>query len=370
MDVVEAFQIEELQDFPVNARQIELETKQDPKLRKLLRALQTGNEVSSENRFNLSLEEFNLQNGIIMRGFRVVIPQSLRAKVLKQLHTGHFGINKMKAIARSYCWWQGIDQNIKNLVENCAACNNVRNNPPKQEKHHWEPAVAAMHRVHADFAGSFLGKWFLVMIDAFSKWPEVRIVKDITAKTIIKEFRNIFASYGIPKILVTDNGRTFIAEEFKHFLKTCGIMPKCTTPYNPATNGQAERFVQTLKNALKRADVNGNNLETKLEQILLQYRTAPHANTNVSPAELFLGRKIRTKLDSIFPEEEGDRNTIVNKAIKVREFEMGKRVACRNYTGKEQWKFGEIIGRIGKLHYEIRLDDDELEATCGSSARD
>lgn len=150
------------------------------------------------------------------------------------------------------------------------------------------------------------------MIDAFSKWPEVRIVKDITAKIIIKEFRNIFASYGIPKMLVTDNGRTFIAEEFKYFLKGCGITHKCA-PYNPVTNGQAERFVQTFKNALKRANANKNNLVTKLEQILLQYRAAPHANTKVSPAELFLGRKICTKLDLIFPKEEGDRNIIVKR---------------------------------------------------------
>lgn len=275
MDVVEAFQIEELQNFPVNAKQIQHETKQDSKLRKLLRALQTGNELPSEDRFNLSQEEFNLQNDIIMRGFRVVIPQTLRAKILKQLYTGHFGINKIKAIARGYCWCPGIDNDIQNLIENCAACNRVRNNPPKIEQHHWEPAAIAMHRIHADFAGPFLGKWFLVMIDAFSKWPEVRIVKDITAKTVIKEFRNIFASYGISKILVTDNGRTFISEEFKYFLKDCGITHKCTAPYNPATNGQAKRFIQTFKNALKRANANENNLVTKFEQILL-HNTAQH----------------------------------------------------------------------------------------------
>lgn len=103
MYVVEAFQINELQEFPVDAKKIEQETSQDPKLRKLLRALQTGNEVPNEDRFNLSQEEFNVQNGVIMRGFRVVIPPSLRVKVLNQLHLGHFGINKMKAIARGYC---------------------------------------------------------------------------------------------------------------------------------------------------------------------------------------------------------------------------------------------------------------------------
>lgn len=137
-----------------------------------------------------------------------------------------------------------------------------------------------------------------------------------------------------------------------------GITHKCTAPYNPATNGQTN-FVQTFKNALKRAKANENNLVAKLEQILLQYRAAPHASTKVSLAESFLGRKIRTKLDLIFPEREEERSR-VNVALKVKEFEVGKRVACRNYTGSAKWKFGKIVRRIGKLHYQMRLDDDRI----------
>lgn len=189
------------------------------------------------------------------------------------------------------------------------------------------------------------------MVDAFSKWPEVRIVKDITARTTIKECKNIFTSYGIPKILVTDNGRTF-----KNFLKSCGIIHKYTAPYNPATNRQAERFIQTLKNALRRSNANDTNIASKLEQILLQYRAAPHADTKVSPAELFLGRKVRTKLDLIFPRK-NERNDKINEDTKIREFAMGNRVACRNYTGKYRWKFGRVIERRGRLHYKIKLDD-------------
>ncbi|XP_029156135.1 uncharacterized protein K02A2.6-like [Nylanderia fulva] len=358
-DVVEAFQIEELQELLLDANLIEKETRKDTKLKKLLCALQTGKEALSEDRFNLSQEKFNLQDGVIMRGFRVVIPPTLRTLALKQLHTGHFGINKMKAIARGYCWWPGLDKDIQSLVENCVACNKVRNNPPKVEQHIWEPAAAAMHRVHADFAGPFLGKWLFVMVDAYSKWPEVRIVKNITAKTIIKECTNIFASYGIPKIWVTDNGRTFISKEFKNFLRSRGVIHKCTAPYNPATNGQAERFIQTLKNGLKRANANESNIAVKLEQFLLQYRAAPHTSTKMSPAELFLGRKVRTKLDLIFPRKEEDRDRI-NQEIKARELALNKRVACRNYIGRELWKFGRIIEKLGKLHYKIKLDDDRI----------
>lgn len=100
-DVVEAFQTDELQEFPVNAKLIEYKTA-NLKLKKLLHALQTGNMVPSEDRFNLDRTEFNIQNDIIRRGFRVVIPSSLHMEILKQLHIGHFGINKMKSITRGY----------------------------------------------------------------------------------------------------------------------------------------------------------------------------------------------------------------------------------------------------------------------------
>ncbi|KYN12234.1 Uncharacterized protein K02A2.6 [Trachymyrmex cornetzi] len=152
-----------------------------------------------------------------------------------------------------------------------------------------------------DFAGPFLNKMFLIMVDAYSKWPEVHILKDITAKTVIPKCRQIFATFGLPRTLVTDNGRNFVSHEFQQFLRSNGIVYKVTSPYNPATNGQAERFVQTLKQALKRSNCNTADMDLVLSKILLQYRSLPHALTNKTPAEMFLGRKLSTRLDLIFP---------------------------------------------------------------------
>lgn len=151
-----------------------------------------------------------------------------------------------------------MDNDIKTLCENCRECNLNKNNPPKIEQHIWEPSAAPMHRVHADFVGPFLSHWFFIFVDAYSKWPEVGIVKNIVVKTIIAECREIFARYGVPQVLVTDNGRTSTSAEFTTFLRQNGVRFKYSAPYNPATNGQAERFIQTLKNLLQRMQANAS----------------------------------------------------------------------------------------------------------------
>lgn len=147
--------------------------------------------------FNIDIKEFSVQQNILLRGHRVVLPKTLRNRVLQELHLGHFGIVKTKALARSYCWWPNIDRDIENLIKNCNACQQVRNNPKKVENHIWEPASAPFERVHFDFAGPFHNKYFAILIDAYSKFPFVRILSDIATLSTIKFCREIFATFGI-----------------------------------------------------------------------------------------------------------------------------------------------------------------------------
>lgn len=88
---------------------------------------------------------------------------------------------------------------------------------------------------------------FLVLVDAFNKCPEVHFMKNITSESTIDKYREIFTTFGLPQILVSDNDRNFIFKEFQSFLKSNGTFIKKIAPYNPATNGQAKRFIQTLK---------------------------------------------------------------------------------------------------------------------------
>ena len=88
-----------------------------------------------------------------------------------------------------------------------------------------------------DFAGPFQGKMFLLVFDAHSKWPEVVNMTTTSAQCTIEELRRMFASYGIPEQLVSDNGPQFVSGCFEEFMKHI----KCT-PYHPSSNGTVERL--------------------------------------------------------------------------------------------------------------------------------
>ena len=122
-----------------------------------------------------------------------------------------------------------------------------------------------------------------------------------SAQTIVA-LREIFARFGLPRQLVSDNGPQFSSEEFELFLSSNGVKHLPTAPYHPASNGEAERFVQTVKQALRSGLQKGVPLERALASFLLQYRVTPHATTGVSPSTMFFGRSLRTRLDLLKPD--------------------------------------------------------------------
>ena len=135
----------------------------------------------------------------------------------------------------------------------------------------------------------------MVILDAYSKWAEVQMMGSNTQTTrTIEVLRGIFASYGLPEQLVSDNGPQFVSEEFRRFTREYGIKHIRSAPYHPATNGAAERFMQKFKMAMKtNAD---RTISHRLANFLLAYRTTPHVTTNVEPCMLFLKRPLRTRL--------------------------------------------------------------------------
>ena len=290
------FNISQVHSLPVTAMQLQRATRRDPILSKVFLLMQQGwpGVVSDDLKpYQSRQAELGTEGGCLLWGIRVVVPQALQSKVLGELQKNHPGVVRMKALARSYVWWPGLDNDIEHHVKNCQPCQTVRNSPPSAPLHPWLWPTRPWQRVHVDFAGPFQGKMFLLVVDAHSKWPEVVNMTTTSAQCTIEELRRMFASYGIPEQLVSDNGPQFVSGCFEEFMKMNGVKHIKCTPYHPSSNGAVERLVQTFKNFMRVNASNGGTLSQRLASFLFSYRTTPHATTSVAPCELFLGRKIR-----------------------------------------------------------------------------
>ena len=140
------------------------------------------------------------------------------------------------------------------------------------------------------------------IVDTHSRWPEVIPVSFNTTSKTVEVLRDLFARFGIPEQIVSDNDPQFASEEFQAFIKSNGIRHITSAPYHPATNGRlAERLVQTFKQALCAMFESSKSVKEKLAKFLIAYRNTPHSTTGESPAQLLLGRSKRTRLDLVKP---------------------------------------------------------------------
>eukprot|EP00731_Ephydatia_muelleri_P019570 Em0012g395a len=155
--------------------------------------------------------KLSVQDGCVLWGSRVVIPPA-----------GHA---QNEGLARGVVWWPGMDSELESKVNECEACQANRKSPPKVPLHPWEWPSKPWSRLYIDHAGPFLGKIFLIVVDAYSKWLEVVPVVSTSSQQTIRELRHLFATHGLPEIVVSDNGTAFSSTEFGCFMKHNGIRP-------------------------------------------------------------------------------------------------------------------------------------------------
>ncbi|XP_026549125.1 uncharacterized protein K02A2.6-like [Notechis scutatus] len=192
-----------------------------------------------------------------------------------------------------------MDKDIETWVGTCNQCQKSRPIPPATPVLSWETPRGPWSRIHIDFAGLTKGHTFLITVDAYSNWLEVSTMNSTTTEAIIRQLRKLFATHWLPDLLVSDNGPQFTALTFEKFLAELGIRHALTAPGRPAMNGQAERMVQYTKETLEKLDT--GDIQEKICKMLAIQHITPNTTTNKSPAELLMGRKLRSHLDRLHP---------------------------------------------------------------------
>lgn len=357
-----------LQDISISRRQLRQKTVSDTVLSQVIANMERGwpsnvallpKELHTffEKRTELSVEE----DVLLWRG-RLVIPAALKETMLQLLHEGHPGVCAMRELARFYAWWPHIDDDIEHHVATCGDCQHGRAAEPEVPLFSWSVPSEPWSRVHLDFAGPFEGFMWLIAVDAYTKWLDVIRMKSTTAAATCNKLRELFARYGVPRVLVSDNGPQWTSEEFQQFCASNLIQSVLSTPYHPKTNGLAERAVRTFKERMTAAKTSTADLGTRLQKFLLSYRNAPHNSTGRPPAELMFGRRLRTRLDLLKP----DVRARLDAAHFRQQRDHDQRTTPRSFAaGDPVWvvqtsgsghRQGAILRRTGPLSYLVDID--------------
>ena len=182
------------------------------------------------------------------------------------------------------------------------------------------------------------------------------MVPSTSSEAMIKVLRSVFATHGVPEHIVSDNGTGFTSEEFQVFMSENGIKHSTTSPYHPASNGLAERAVQTIKQGIAKLE---GTIPTRLARFLLSYRITPQSTTGLSPAEILMRRKLRTRLDLLHPDSSKrvlEKQDKLRKTSKTRSFQVGDELMARGYSGREKWIPATVIKVTGPVSYQLETE--------------
>jgi transposase InsO family protein len=234
-------------------------------------------------------DELTILDGLIMKGNRIVIPAELRAETLKRLHDAHQGITSTLQRARRTVYWPKMQDDITDMVNQCQECQihaKKKPRPPERQVTASRPS----QMLGVDLM-DFKGQTALVTIDFYSGYITYDIMSNESTDQVIKVLNHNFQKFGLVEEIYSDNGPCFKSDKFASFCHQLEIAHQTSSPHYHQSMGRVERAIQTVKQILKKAK---NTLDITCG--MNTYHDTPINDLLPSPAELFFGRRINTRL--------------------------------------------------------------------------
>ena len=289
-----------VQDLPLAAARrddIRAHTANDEGLQVLIKVIMSGwpeqkDEVPVEATpyFHIR-DELSVQNGIILRGERAVIPKSLRRDMIPRIHAAHIGIEGCLRRARECLYWPAMNSEVKDFIQQCDVCRSSDNKQQKETLHPHDVPDRPWAKVAVDLFKCNKTD-YLIIVDYFSGFWEVDPLESTTASHVIRKMKMQFARHGIPDVCVSDNGPQFIAEEYKQFSKKWKFEFTTTSPRYPRSNGKVENAVGAAQRLMSKAKKEGSDAYLAL----LDYRNTPTQGLDTSPVQRLMSRRTKTLL--------------------------------------------------------------------------
>ena len=360
---------------PSRLARLKHETAQDKTLQALAEVIKVGwpadkRDIALDVRaYHNVRDELTVENGIIFRGQRCVVPSSLRREVVEKLHTAHMGIDACLRRARECVYWPGLNGQIKDHVQACQTCQMYAQKQPRETFLSTEVPTRPWSVVAADLF-SFAGREYMVLVDYYSNFIEVDVLPDTLSTTIIYLLKRQFARHGIPDKLRTDNGPQFSSAAFQKFAYDWHFQHSTSSPHYSQSNGLAESAVKTIKNIMRKAKESGGDAWMGL----LAHRNTPSQDINKSPAQLLFGRRARTTLPSTeeLLRPAGDSTTIVDQLAKrklrqaesynhsatdLEEFQLQQEVWIMPERKGVPWTKATVLKDCGHRSYVVQTEE-------------
>ena len=319
-----------------------------------------------EKTFHKYKSELHFENGLLFKNHKLVIPVELQNIIIKWLHAPHLGIEKTLARARMLYFWPKMTEQIKDIIAKCTTCETFRRNNTKETLKQDDSPTYPFQKISMDIF-EYSGKYFLSVIDSYSGYLMVENLRSKTTENIVERLRQLFDRMGYPTVIRCDNS-PFGSMAFEKFAEECNTRIIFSSPRYPQSNGLAEKGVAIAKNLLKRCLEDGRVNEYQYR--ILEYNTTPVASMGLTPAHLFFGRLIKTKLpmtEQILHRINIKEDTIETKFEKKKEkqkfyfdrnarnlpvLEIGDRIIFKKT--KEEWNYGIIVENINGRSYIIK----------------
>ena len=232
-------------------------TENDSVLQRVICGITEG-EAKCRNPYVTFVYELSVVDGVLLKGERVVVPESLKAQMLTLIHEGHFGIEKCKRRARDVLYWPNLNKDVYETVSRCDVCQEYIYAQPKEPLTMHERPDRPWAKVGCDL---FLLKQipYLLTVDYYSHYPEISLLSNESGRQVIVQLKSLFSRHGFPSTLMSDGGPQFSSAEFKQFTKEWGIERKMSSPYYPQSNGIVENCVKVVKRILGKAADRGED---------------------------------------------------------------------------------------------------------------
>lgn len=349
------------QKVNINSKIIAAASMDDPVLSKVLKFTQNGwpSHVKEKplKQYYAKRHELDVESGCLIFGERIVVPNSLQLPALQLLHANHRGIQKMKQIARKYLYWEGCGTDIENYVGSCKQCQILGIDRTPRVYGNWPMTKTPFERVHIDFFHKF-SRTFLILVDSYSRWIEIRRMTKTDANNVTHELDNIFTNFGFAATIVSDNGPPFNSHGFRKYCEMRNIEHILCPPYHPASNGLAERAVQTTKAVLGKLIKENDSysslqIDNEISKFLFHHHQTPTTEDKIIPNERIFSFIPRSHITGL-----RDRKPTFNDSSqKENKFKINTKVI---YTYKANGRAfsteAKIIKQLSNLTYVIDIN--------------